>query len=366
MCLGQVRSLEKTRYVFIPQLTSFLVSCGANINGQSLLSNDFCTRLLQQCRGVDTTSTVDDDGGLAKTLSVENSFRRGTVCSIPLVHQALEDLFVRLPKLLKARQQQSLQPQNAFPTTIRLTARTILIDSSCQVDNESDSDDEMRSPQTSKWETNSRSNQRDRRRSHVTKSKQAHIDGQRLLSLTLEEQALCLRRATSPLLQELVVSNTPVNITRLNIALTDFADCRTKRLFAPKLSRAAIYTPKDPSTGATVSDSCRGITAGASRCDYRIDDDRKHVNVNVPAKPTVRRYLQTPLSTSGKVPSASITGTSNRPNRNGRLHDFRCQAIDSTLLPRDVAVDANQKDRSPTKRSKIDHFFPRSNNRRSK
>jgi hypothetical protein len=314
---------------------------------------------------VDTTKIIDDEGGLTKTVSVENSFRRGTVCSVPLVHQAMADLYVRLPKLLQERQQQSTQPQNAFPTTIRLTARSFVGPANDQQE-QSDND----KPLTSKWESNQPKQAGRRRRSHVTKSKQAPIDGRWLLSNQLEEQQLFLKRAVAPLLQELIFgSRNSLNITRLNIAMTGFADQKSQLAAVPSSS---FTLQNRVATGNFVQKGPAGPVASGNKRNETISALKP---VKAKERSTARQLLQTPLSnfaTSGSVsvsvprPSMSVkTGNNLRRNRNGGLCDSWRPSMNSNGVQRIVAEDAPPTCNSPSKRRRIDQFFPRSSNRHS-
>lgn len=159
---------------------------------------------MQRCRGLDTTDIVDDDGLLPKTVSVENSFRRGTICSRDLVWRAMDDdLLQRLPLLLNDRTSWSVNPHVAFPNTIRMTVR--FVDMSL---------------------LHSNNNNKRRRRPFVTKSKQRPIPlGRSLVEETdPTKQSLIIKRLVQPLLEELLLSCKDINVTRLNIALTNFQD----------------------------------------------------------------------------------------------------------------------------------------------
>lgn len=137
---------------------------------------------------------MDDEGGPQKTLSVENSFRRGTVCTEDQVHKHMADLYKRLPRLFEDRINWSTQKDVAYPKTIRLTVRVV---------------DEHK-----------------KRRGHrpfVTKSRQQAFDGRAFLKSTLDREKQ-LQEAVSPLLRSLLFSYTTMNLTRVNIALTNFQD----------------------------------------------------------------------------------------------------------------------------------------------
>lgn len=159
-----------------------------------------CDHFINLCRGFDDSPVLDDGGGLQKTLSVENSFRRGSVRSKEAVLAALESLYRRLPRLFKKRIEWSNLPERAYPKTIRVTARSMTQDSA-------------------------RSGSR--RRPFVTHSQQAAFDGVSLLRVDAEKQASILREAVKPLVQSLVYSKRDVNLTRLNIALCNFQDIPT-------------------------------------------------------------------------------------------------------------------------------------------
>jgi hypothetical protein len=179
-------------------------------------SEQQCDLLLQRCRGLDTTEVVDDEGDLQKTVSVENSFRRGTVRNMDAVWRALEDLFVRLPKLLQDRTSWALDPDRAFPTTIRLTIRMV--------------DPDLLH----------------KRRPYVTKSKQTPLDGKTLVQGTIEQnQSIMLKTQVTPLLKQLLQAK-DINITRMNIALTNFQDVAhpTTEGISGQISLAAAFERK--------------------------------------------------------------------------------------------------------------------------
>ena len=161
-------------------------------------SEQQCDIILENCRGLDKTRVVDDQGGLPKTVSCENSFRRGTLCSMKGVWVALGQLFDRLPRLLKDRTSWSKRPDSAYPLTIRLTARVV--------------DECLRST---------------KRRPFVTRSAQCRFDGQRLLhTKDLKNQSEMIKNAVIPLVRQLLggSSTKDVDVTRLNIAVTSFQD----------------------------------------------------------------------------------------------------------------------------------------------
>ena len=160
-------------------------------------SEQHCDLLLERCRGLDTSEIVDDEGGLSKTVSVEDSFRRGTVKMVEGVWAALDMLCLRLPSLIRDRAAWSSNPKLAYPTNIRLTVR--LVDTKIS----------------------------HRRRPFATTSKQCKINGRLLLEANEDsKQSMLLKEWAAPLLKDLIVS-TGIDLTRMNLAVTNFVDLDT-------------------------------------------------------------------------------------------------------------------------------------------
>lgn len=181
-------------------------------------SPEKCDAILDRCRGLDPSLVIDDEGGLPKTVSVENSFRRGTVRSMDAVWKALDDLFVRLPQLLQDRSDSSEDPSKSFPTTLRLTARTVDYNLS------------------------------HKRRPYTTHSKQTKIRGKALLEAkSVTEQAALLKEWIKPLAQQLLLTpgrQEDIDVTRLNIAATNFQDgTRSSSLFHTPTSQGKGHVP---------------------------------------------------------------------------------------------------------------------------
>jgi hypothetical protein len=166
----------------------------------SFISERQGTLLLQKCQGIDHTEIIDDDGGLCKTVSVEDSFRRGSVTTRECLWEKVDELFDRLPRLLDERRASSKdQWHNAYPTTIRLTIRVV--------------DESLKLSKT-------------RRRPFITTSKQSPFQGKTLLSMasTKQRNAL-LQTAVEPLLNQLLLDvGKSLDVTRVNLATTNFMD----------------------------------------------------------------------------------------------------------------------------------------------
>lgn len=170
--------------------------------------------LLQNCCGIDESPIVDDDGGLPKTVSVENSFRRGSLCSAEGLQTALEDLCRRLPRLLQDRRQwsKSLRPENdslAYPTTISLTLRKVVDSARTRVDS---------------------------KRPFRTESRQCPLlNGSKLVHTDLSSAQTILRAASRVLLESFLrtmMNDGGINVTRVNLSVTNFRDL--ERMTAPE------------------------------------------------------------------------------------------------------------------------------------
>lgn len=159
-----------------------------------------CDLILNRCNGVDTISIDDDRGCESKTVSVENSFIRGSILSEKAARDKLHLLCERLPHLLVERKKHALKPESAFPETLRLTIR--FVDPTVQSG----------------------------RRPFRTISKQVSIsNGRFLVERSNGDDVLSpkdiLRHAFDPMLDTLLQkSMQEINVTRINIAATNFLD----------------------------------------------------------------------------------------------------------------------------------------------
>jgi hypothetical protein len=166
-----------------------------------------CHNILEKCRGIDKSIIEDDSGELPKTLSVENSFRRGTMTTEKSLVQSMESLYSRMTRLVQQRVADELNsnakrvekiPFCQYPTVVRVTIRF----APKEID------------------------LRNGRRFGVTRSRQESFDSLRLMNESIpEKQVLLLRQAVTPLLIFCVNtygSGESLNVTRLNIALSNF------------------------------------------------------------------------------------------------------------------------------------------------
>lgn len=154
-------------------------------------SSDLSRSIFNKCRGIDDTQVVDDGGRPSHTVSVENSFRRGSVLTVDAIKVGMQDLYHRLPRLLQHR----WSIVTDYPKTVRLTVRYV---------------DREKSPVGK------------HRRPFVTKSQQTAIPGKRLYAApTVETQGAILQSMVMPLFRSMLLC-IKLDVTRINIALADF------------------------------------------------------------------------------------------------------------------------------------------------
>jgi hypothetical protein len=126
--------------------------------------------------------------------------KRGTVTSKDLVWKEVHELFRRLPRLLDERQSTSSDPASAFPTTLRLTAR--IVDKALQAS---------------------------KRRPFTTRSKQVPFDGKTYMANKEQgRRHVMLQKMVYPMLRGLVFDQGAINVTRINLAVTNFQDLRSE------------------------------------------------------------------------------------------------------------------------------------------
>ncbi|KAG7355978.1 impB/mucB/samB family protein [Nitzschia inconspicua] len=208
-----------------------IVTCLSGMN-QGISSEFQCNVLLERCRGLDSVTIIDDEGGATKTVSVEDSCRRGTVKNMDVVWKYLDSFFVRLPQLLLDRVTFSPNPKLAFPSTLRLTVR--LLDPSLS----------------------------HKRRPYVTRSKQVRINGKVLMDASADamKQASLLKEWVTPLVKSLLIhqrDTAELDVTRINLAVTNFADITSPNFTANTLqsSMTAGHGPCQPVQQAKAANS---------------------------------------------------------------------------------------------------------------
>uniref|UniRef100_A0A6U5M9N7 UmuC domain-containing protein n=1 Tax=Corethron hystrix TaxID=216773 RepID=A0A6U5M9N7_9STRA len=217
--------------------------------------------LIQKCQGIDSRAIIDDEGRVSKTVSVEDSFRRGSIMSRLQIFQALEPILVRLPKLLEERRQNSALPSLAFPNTVRVSMRNL-----------------TREDETSEGTAKG-----------VCTTRQQKINGQLLMETSNEsERVNILRSAVVPLIHEILDKGRKVNddiqknFTRINIAVTNFSDNKedgSKHIPVQEMMSITSHFPKmkrkmTHTTGQDGQDGCVEMVASQAMLkkdvDYRL------------------------------------------------------------------------------------------------
>jgi nucleotidyltransferase/DNA polymerase involved in DNA repair len=294
-------------------------ACLKTIQAYEKSAAEHCHVMFQKCRGLDDSPVVDDNGGLSKTVSVENSFRRGTMLTQRAVDDAMEDLYERLPRLLKERALWSQASVKAYPTTIRLTVRSVIKAGSSM--------------------NQLASLQQTQRRPFVTHSKQMAIDGQALMALDdVNGKRNFLRRIVAPLMRTLLPSAEQINVTRINVATTNFQDILLVAPTPHSTVRPSNLRLTQSPTCLDGSPNLSGTTKGAAAVSVTSDvSDRRE----------------------------SITASKrNTRMSNLRQGDSELLVVDPAVLaelPEDIAAEIRraypQMKVASTKRKRIDQFF---------
>ena len=323
--------------------------------------------LLQRCTGLDSTTIVDDQGEPPKTVSCENSFRRGTVITPDSVWQGLEDLYVRLPRLLKDRRGWSKHPSKAYPTTLRLTAR--VLDRNLLLG-------QQQSGSKKRW-----------RRPFVTRSKQIPFTrGRELVEETdANRQTAIVKSTVKPLVQSLVldaVKPGDLNLTRINIAVTNFQDVSVT-VSDPKHTRggASQSSPGITHQQLSYSQEYFGSQRGTSRSPTlpnHSSSGSKRPRQSPSLESAFKKQrtsvdLAPPKDGSGRIPCHQVT-QQYAPKTSIPCNESLPAGIDAKTLAelppemvkdiiRDYSQVAKRKNSScnkkPKPKARIDHFFAR-------
>jgi hypothetical protein len=173
--------------------------------------------------------------------------KRGTICKKEQVLTVMEDLYRRLPLLLKDRADWSNDPSRAYPTTIRLTARSSFAST-----------------------TKSKANHN---RRFANRSQQTKLDGRSLCNNALSESeaAAFLRRSVTPLLESLLFTLADINVTRLNICVSNFQDVVTTSTATQQLLGRPSIFEKDLSSSSR--NQCRKTENPPDRKRFRTAKD---------------------------------------------------------------------------------------------
>lgn len=196
-----------------------------------------CDIILKKCQGIENSVIIDDDGSLSKTLSVENSFRRGSMTNQNDIVNSMEISYSRLSRLISQRilqcKKKSLVSSNSssaattttctkidYPKTMKITIRFVIYDISKENINTKD------------------------RLPTITRSQQISWDGQKLMNeIDMIKQIQYLRQGATPMIRSLILSSKNItkhlDITRINIALTNFVS-ETKPFISSNTSTKTV------------------------------------------------------------------------------------------------------------------------------
>jgi hypothetical protein len=249
----------------------------------------------------------------------------------------MEDLYRRLPRLLKSRTEWSSDSKRAYPTTIRLTVRSVVERAEGDI----------------------------RRRPFETRSQQMLFDGRTLINEKVngQEAAALLRQFVTPLLQSLLLSSGDINVTKLNVGLTNFQDIpvsprpnahyTTHTGTALQCRTSAVAEPTTFNVTVTARNSGSAIT---EKCD---SDSRQAARSSAVA---INRILSSDKLSKGAKgsiePSKSATCSKRRA-----ASSLNAANIDPSVLgelPPDIAAEVLNGlhcVKPPRRKRRIDQFF---------
>jgi len=173
-----------------------IVSCLSERPSLRASSGRQCDLLLSRCAGTDPAPIEDDGGAPPATVSVEDSFVRGSVTSMDAVRRALDELLPRLLRLLDRRRGgDTAAAAPSRPAALLLTVREVDLTAAAG-----------------------------RRRPFRTRSKQGALDGG---GGDDAARLAVVGRTVEPLLAALLGGPGGIDVTRLNLAALSFADAGT-------------------------------------------------------------------------------------------------------------------------------------------
>lgn len=225
---------------------------------------------------------------------------------------AVNDVCRRLPELLRERINISNQPSLAYPSTLRLTVRLVIEPSQKDL----------------------KGTQRGRRRPFETSSRQSTFPGKKLLETEDSEKPKCLFQHMSAMLRTLVLDKPAFDVTRLNLAVTNFNDLDA-------VSGASTSTARRHQTVLCQSPS----VAMSSQTQQTV---LSQTFVMPPERTNKKRALATPRKRSSTPNEACLQAS-----------DINPAVLEE--LPPDIRAQIRQRfqtaTRNPRKKSRIDDFF---------
>eukprot|EP00536_Pseudo-nitzschia_multiseries_P016923 jgi/Psemu1/223052/e_gw1.1289.6.1 len=325
-----------------------------------------CDRILERCKGLDSTVVEDDGGGAPRTVSVENSFRRGTVTTPSAVVAELDELCDRLPPLVRDRADWSHLPSLAYPTTIRLTVRSVVKDN------------------TNRPAARLRMQTQQSFRRHETRSKQATLgpqlgkvmlllrDGNPSTSSSSSNATAILRSAVRPLLRDWMQTTTRcsvINVTRMNLAVTNFQDddARPSLQSRPRPSLQSLWhCVVATATVAGTKTTRRGNYHCAPNVRSSSNGDGTQIGANANANANHRSHRYSMGQNGGSESNTTTTTTTPATMGIGGVSSFRTPSnqtkratkttADSPVAKRFKTNNTNTS-RNFSRTTRIDQFF---------
>ncbi|GAX13589.1 DNA polymerase iota [Fistulifera solaris] len=247
--------------------------------------------ILHRCIGIDHGQIHDDEGGAPKTVSVENSFRRGTLVRKDALCAEMEELYRRLSRLLQERREWSHSSNFAYPTTIRLTLRTV--------------DEKLAS---------------EKRRPFVTRSKQSSFDGLAFMQLRdPAQQVSFLRMAILPLLHAFGLKSDAIDITRASIATTGFQDLSAR----PKDSPTSFTQPSQSNLSTFVEKTEHGKSNRAKSRSPRVALNGASTEMSIHEQASMFHYNKIDPFILSQLPPDVISELRHvKPKKRPRIDDY--------------------------------------------
>jgi DNA polymerase iota len=259
--------------------------------------------LSNRCRGIDTMRIEDDDGGLTKTVSVEETFIRGSLLSLEEVKRNLDILYTRILRLLDLRRDASPMRMYAYPTSLRLSVR--IVDKSMCAGT----------------------------RPFRIISKQVDFDGKELMcTKEYSDRLEILNRSISKVFHILSDLRIELDVTKLNIAALNFADIKMK-----------INGKKNKS----ISTFFQGASSGTN----------KSLDLSVEERKTKEQHDGSVKKTEGYFLKRNLAGEKPSKRKQMKLQPLLFSKAPTAALPKDTPKASRIKPGNQKKVAGIEHFF---------
>jgi hypothetical protein len=245
----------------------------------------------------------DDDGGLTKTVSVEETFIRGSLLSLEEVKRNLDILYTRILRLLDLRRDASPMRMYAYPTSLRLSVR--IVDKSMCAGT----------------------------RPFRVISKQVDFDGKELMcTKEYSDRLEILNRSISKVFHILSDLRIELDVTKLNIAALNFADIKMK-----------INGKKNKS----ISTFFQGASSGTN----------KSLDLSVEERKTKEQHDGSVKKTEGYFLKRNLAGEKPSKRKQMKLQPLLFSKAPTAALPKDTPKASRIKPGNQKKVAGIEHFF---------